>query len=143
MIIYKHKEELTPEEKKQVISLLAEIKDVYGDFYITRNNLRLFISDNADLLFNCIKDGDYIAFDENGMAVITGFSDNAKRKYIKVLCKKPEDLNNYFKLFSYDLKTDLYMKIKKNNPLKDVLLANRFEFFGGRGKEILLAKKER
>jgi len=143
MVIYKNKCKLSEEEKVKINTLLAEIKDVYGDFYITRNNLRLFIADNADLLYDCIEQGDYIAFDENGLAVITGFSDNSKRKYLKVLCKKPEHLNDYLKIITYDLPCDLFIKIKKNNPLKDILLRHRFEFFGGRGKEILLARKRR
>lgn len=141
MVIYKHNCKLNKEEKSQILGLLSEVKDPYGDFYLTKNNLRLFIAENSDLLYNNIEEGDYIAFDENGMAIINGFCDNSNRKYLKVLCKNPENLNNYIKVISWDLNCDLFIKIKKNNPLKEVLIKNGFEFFGGRGKEILLKRK--
>ena len=36
--------------------------------------------------------------------------------------------------------TELYIKIKTNNPIKEVLEKNRFLFKGARGKEILLIR---
>ena len=132
---------LSKKEKIQLNFLVAELTDVYGDFYITKNNLRLFIRENINVLFDCIKKGDKILFDENGLALVTGFSDNMPRKYLKILARTPEDSEKYLKVVTWNLKCDLYIKIKKDNPLKNILVKNGFKFLGGRGKEVLLMRK--
>jgi hypothetical protein len=141
MIVFKNG--LSDKEKKQITSLLCELTDVYGDFYITRDNLRLFIKENLNVLFDCLKKGDKIAFDDSGVVVICGFSDKADRKYLKFLTRNPDDTEKFLKVIAWNLNCDLYVKIKKNNPLKDVLQKNYFRFAGDRGKEILLVKRAR
>ena len=70
------KQNLNKKEKEIIWSLLQELSDVYKDFYITKNNLRLFIRENLDLLYDCLKKGDRIAFDENlGIILIYDDSD--------------------------------------------------------------------
>lgn len=123
--------------------MLSELTDVYGDFYITRNNLRLFIKENLNVLFDCLKKGDRIAFNDAGVAVICGFSDKAERKYVKFLTKNPDDIANFLKVIAWNLNSDLYVKIKKNNPQRTVLEKNYFRFAGDRGKEILLVRRPR
>ena len=132
---------LSKKEKKEVSFLLFELTDIYSDFYITKNNLRLFIKENQDILFECLRRGDKIAFSEGGLGVIVGFSDKASRKYLKILTKTDKDVDSLIKIISWNLDCDLYVKIKKNNPLREVLERNYFRFIGGRGKEILLVKK--
>ena len=127
-------------EKSEISGLLMDLTDVYSDFYVTKNNLRLFIKDNPDILFDSLKQGDYISYDNKGMALVVGFSDGAKRKYLKVLTEKPEDVEKYLKVILWNTKIDLYCKIKKNNPVKGILLKNGFQFFGGRGIEVLLKR---
>ena len=134
---------LSDKEKKHIVSLLCELTDFYGDFYITRNNLRLFIKENRNVLFECLKKGDKIVFNETGMAVICGFSDKANRKYAKFLTKKPEDIGRFLKVIGWNLDCDLYVKVKKNNPQRTVLEDNYFKFAGDRGKEILLVRRAR
>lgn len=134
---------LSKKEKQEIVSLLYELKDVYGDFYITRNNLRLFIKENPDTLFDCLKKGDFIAFTEKGVGIVTGFSDKSNRKYLKILAQDDATVSDLIKVISWNTKCDLHFKIKKNNPLKKVLERNGFRFCGDRGKEILLCKKVR
>lgn len=136
MISFKNK--LAKKEEAEIRSTLADLKDLFGDFYITKNNLRLFILDNLDILFDCLKKGDKVAFDEHGVAVILGYSDNAPRKYLKVLARDLKDVDGLLKVIYWNMKEDLYCKVKNNNPLKDQLLRSGFKFVGGRGKEILL-----
>lgn len=131
---------LSKKDKDLVKSLVLEISDIYGDFYITKNNLRLFIKDNLNVFMDCLRQGDKIAFDENGLVAVTGYSDNAKRKYVKILTKTPEEAEKYLKVILWNLDCDLYIKVKKNNPLRTVLAKVGFEFAGGRGKEVLLKK---
>jgi len=135
------KNQLTKKEKEQVSQLLQEYTDIYGDFYITRQNLRLFIKENPDVLFECLKRGDKIAFNEKGIILIYGFADKALRKYVKILVEDETNANQLLKVLAWEIREDLYAKIKKNNPLKEILLENGFRYFKDRGKEVLLIKK--
>lgn len=134
---------LSDKETKQITSLLHELSDVYGDFYITKNNLRLFIKENQNVLFDALKKGDKIAFDDDGMAIVCGFSDKADRKYLKILSRDPSRIDGYLKVIAWNLDCDLYVKIKKNNPLKECLEKSYFRFAGNRGTEILLFRRAR
>ena len=134
---------LSDKEKKNVTSLLLELSDIYGDFYITKNNLRLFIKENQNVLFDALKHGDKIAFDENGVAVVCGFSDKADRKYLKILTKDLSHIDGYLKVIAWNLDCDLFAKVKKNNPLKEALEKNYFRFAGNRGTEVLLVRRAR
>jgi len=133
--------------KKQVNiieSILREYIDEYCDFYITQSNLRLFIKENSHLLFEALKKGDKIVFGEDvGIAFVTGWSDKVERKYLKLLFKDLPSADKLIKVLLWKIKTDLYIKIKKNNPVNDILKKNGFIFKGDRGKEILLVKKYR
>lgn len=143
MELVKFKTQLSQKEEKEVNATLQELTDVFGDFYITQNNLRLFIKENVDLLFDNLKRGDKIAFDDKAVAVVVGFSDNASRKYVKVLANDRESASKVIKIILWNVKIDLYAKVKKNNPLVSVLKQHGFIFAGGRGKEILLKRTAR
>jgi hypothetical protein len=137
MIVFKDNG-LSKKEEAQIFGLLQEVNDPYSDAYITKNNIRLFIRENFDVLKTCLKQGDKISFNEKGLAVVVGYSDKAPRKYLKLLIKDLEDAPGLVKKLYWHLKEDLFCKVKNNNPLKDVLLSNGFRFIGGRGKEVLL-----
>lgn len=133
--------QLSKKEKSKIESILAEFTDIYGDAYITKNNLRLFIKENSHLLFDCLKKGDKMFYNEqDGIILVIGFSDKAFRKYVKVLAKNEFSADNLIKVMLWNVKCDLYAKIKKNNPLKNILQENGFKFLGNRNKEILLVK---
>jgi len=140
MIVFKTG--VSNKEKKEIISILAENVDLFSDFYITKNNLRLSIKENLPVLFDCLKKGDKIAFDENGVGIIVGYSDNAPRKYLKILAKKDKDVEALVKIISWNIKEDLWVKIKKNNPMRKILEKNNFRFKAGRGAEVLLIKRK-
>ena len=136
------KQNLNKKEKEQVSQLLQEYTDIYGDFYITRQNLRLFIKDNPDVLFDCLKKGDKIAFNEKGIILIYGFADKSPRKYVKILTENPDNANHLLKILAWNIKVDLWAKVKKTNPLKEILEKNGFRYYKDRGKEVLLLKKQ-
>jgi hypothetical protein len=129
---------LSKKEEAQIFGLFQEANDPFGDFYVTKNNLRLFIKENIDVFFSGLKQGDKIAFDINGLAAVIGFSDKSPRKYLKILSKDLELVPSLVKTLYWHVKTDLFCKVKGNNPLKDVLLHCGFSFIGERGKEVLL-----
>ena len=113
------------------------------DFYITKNNSRLYIKENLNVLFDCLKKGDKIAYNEDGIALVTGFSDNFKRHYIKFLTKDAKTAEDLLQLVSWNLEIDFYCKIKKNNTIVNILRENGFKFVGSRGQEILLKREHR
>ena len=137
------KSKLSKKDRLKIIALLDENIDLYGDFYITKNNLRLFIRENVNILFDSLNKGDKIAYNKDGIILVKGFSDKANRKYIKVLTKNNDTSDKLLKVISWNLKIDLFVKIKKNNPLKEVLRQNGFAFLANRGKEILMVRRTR
>ncbi len=134
--------QISKKQRTSVEVILQEYTDEYRDFYITQSNLRLFIKENEHLLFEALKKGDKISFGlENGIAFVTGWSDNSPRKYLKILSKDDSSADRLLKILLWNVKTDLYVKIKKNNPVLSVLQKNGFVFKGSRGREILLMRK--
>ncbi|GAG02804.1 unnamed protein product [marine sediment metagenome] len=141
-MIQVRKGKLKRKEESELTIFISDLSDIYSDFYITRNNLRLYIKENTDLLYNCLEKGDQIAFsEEKGIAFITGFSDKAKRKYLKVLPKDGQSVDHLLKALLWQVDYDLFAKIKKNNPIRQILQRNNFKFIGDRGKEVLLLRK--
>lgn len=120
---------------------MDDIIDPYSDFYLTKNNLRLFIKENIEVVLESLNKGDKVAYSEEGVAIVTGFSDNAPRKYLKLLVKKPSNVQKLLKVICWNLNCDLWVKIKKNNPIRTSLEKNEFKFKGDRGKEILFVRK--
>ena len=137
----KFKSRLTKKEKLQITEMVQELHDYFGDFYITKDNLRLFLKENISLLFEGLKSGDKICYDKEGIIFVTGFSDKNPRKYIKLLVKNEKAANDLLNMLSWNLKCDLWAKLKVRNPLVEVLKNNNFVYFASRGKEMLLVRK--
>jgi len=137
------KSRLTKKEKEKISSFINEISDFYSDFYITKDNQRLFIKQNLNVLFDNLKNGDKIAYNDEGIIIVTGFSDNFDRHYIKFLTKDTKTAEDLLKVLSWNLKIDLFCKLKKNNVIINILKENGFIFLGSRGEEILLVRKFR
>ena len=132
---------LSKKEERIISNILAECSDIYGDCYITRSNLRLFLRENQDVLFDIIKKGDKVTYEENeGLIIVVGYSDKFPRKYIKILTKDESATNRLLKTLHWNIKEDLYCKIKKTNPVKRTLERNGFRWKGDRGKECLLCR---
>ena len=134
----KFKSRLTKKEKLQITEMVKTISDPFSEFYLTKDRLRLYIAQNLELLFASLKKGDKIIYNENSIAILDGFSDNYKRHYIKFLSKSPSDIDNLLKNLTWNLKIDIWCKIKKNNPLLSILQNNEFNFFADRGRECLI-----
>ncbi|MHA1787850.1 MAG: hypothetical protein ACTSXT_01355 [Candidatus Helarchaeota archaeon] len=125
----------------KVREILSNLIDFYGDFYITKNNIRLSIRDNLHILFNDLNKGNKIIFNQNVVGVITGFADKTNRKYLKLIYNDVNKVGKILKILNWNFSEDLYIKIKKKNPIQKVLLYNGYKFKGGRGKELLFVRK--
>jgi len=153
----KTKQFLSNNEKSNIAILISELSDVYGEFYITKNKLRLFLKENIDSLWATLKSGDKVIFGEQAIGVITGFAErqieiidnitNLKkmipsRKYITILAKDAYHLERLLQYISGEFKKiDLFTKVKKDNPILKCFYNNGWSFLHGRGKELLLCKK--
>ena len=128
-------------EKDELKRILKDIPDIYTDFYITKNNLRLSIKENINIVLSDVTKGDLMFYTENAVALICGIADKFSRKYLKVLSKSKEDLELLLNIVYKEYDGDLYAKLKKDNEMITVFLDNQFDVFKNRGKEILLFKK--
>ncbi len=134
---------LSKKEETAIINILYEISDVYGDFYITKDNLRLSIRENKEFLFRDLERGDYIVYNETGMAVVVGFADKSNRKYVKMLAKNNGVADALMvTLLAEITEKELYVKMKKNNPLLKVFEYWGFEWTAGRGSENLYVRRK-
>lgn len=135
------KQNLSEKEKLEISGLIDDISDPFGEFFITKDNLRLFIRENKALFFESLKKGNKIVYsEEDGIILIVGYSDNSPRKYIKVLSRNLESAERLLKVLYWNVKEDLWAKVKKENPIRRVLQNNRFRFAGNRGREVLIRK---
>lgn len=125
--------------KDKIKEILDSLTDLYADFYITKNNLRLFLKENIDLLFEAVEKGDKLYSNDEGVLFVTGYSDGFDRKYVKILTANLDSAEKLLEELN-ELKTSLYIKIKKNNPIKEILESKGFKFYKSRGKEILMKR---
>jgi hypothetical protein len=135
---------LSKQEQRFVKNALENNVDLYSDFYVTKDNIRIGIRENSDILFKYLGKGDVIAYEENnenGLALVTGWSDRSPRKYVKILTKDEHLASNLLKIINWNATIDLYAKLKKNNPLIKVFNRNGYSFKGDRGSEILLMRQ--
>lgn len=142
-------------------------KDKYSDFYITTENQRLFLTDKkvCHRVFNdCLKRGDKCLVHEdgdtfNGIVIVNGYADKFSRKYMKILVKDSKTADDLIKNLTWEFPTDLFIKVKNDNPILEVLLGTKvynaifkqnsngkyfgygFRLIGRRGKEALLCRK--
>jgi len=137
-----YKDNLTEKEFIELKFILKDLKDFYLDFYITKDNLRLFIKDNPELLEECLKKDEKIAFCKKGIAFTYGLKDERYRTYVKIVAEDKNTADKLLQVIDWNLKYEiLYCKVKKNNPIVNVLKNRNFKFNGSRGKEILLKKE--
>ena len=137
-----HSGQISKKEETKISGLLCELIDIYSDFYITRDNIRLYLKENQELLFDSLKKGNKIAYhEEYGIAIVDGYADNAKRKYVKILAKDVKSAFKLLRVINSNIKDTLYAKIKKKNPILQSFKNNYFEFKGSRGMEILLIRE--
>lgn len=140
--------QIKAKDKKKFI-YYCQKQDKYNDFYITKNNNRLFLNDSkhATLCVNqALKKGNkiFIAEENNeiiGVMLILGYADKMPRKYLQILSDNDKVTKNLLKYLFWTIDLDVYIKIKSNNPLKRILEKNYFEKIVTRDNEVLYIHK--
>lgn len=142
----------------------CQYRDPYSDFYITKNNRRLFLNnlDIAKKVFNdCTKYAEKCYIKEEGnnikaILLIVGYKEKSERKYLKVLAKSKKDVKDLFAFLIWqELPSNVFIKARKTNinlvkfdertkrykPTYAVRRAG-FKIIAVRNKEILMKKED-
>jgi hypothetical protein len=139
---------LKSRDKIRFIDFCKSFSDKYYDVYITLERERKFLNEPkiATITFNNImKRGDKaIIYEENetikGILIIVGYSDHFPRKYVKCLANDIYIANKLFRFLNLNYNGELFMKLKQNNPLCEIIKIHKFEQCAFRGKELLFIK---
>jgi len=143
--MFKLKSTLTKQEKLQIAIQIKETPDIFSEFYITQQRLRLSIKSNLDVLFKKLKFGDKVIFGENdAIGVITGFADKQveitdintniskmvpTRKYLVLLAKTPQGANRLLTYLNFVIDTLFSGPIEVNDCIGKKKTINISELF--------------
>ena len=117
------------------------------DFYFTENNSRIYPQDEKSLkrfLKQCrhvyVSEDDKA--DPNGVGMLwKSVGGGKERYYLKMKFRNEVIARNLLTIMLWHVKSDIYAKIRKDNPMLSVLRNKGFRFLGGRGLQVLLVKK--
>lgn len=118
------------------------------DFYLTKNNSRLYIRDRLtlSLLFKESVDvfikkekGDYVGI----ILLWSSAGGGKKRFFVKLSAGSTSIARDLLTVLLWNAKTELFVKIRKDSPFLQVFKSKGFKFKGGRGVQILLHRKFR
>lgn len=137
------KGQLSKKDTKSIWGTIQTLSDPFTDFYLTQNNLRIYIKENFNIFLNNLKRGDRLICNDDGIIMITGWADKSPRKYLKILAKNNKIVNNLLKVLLWNFSNiNLYAKLKWKSPSVEILNKYGFKFLGGRGKEVLLVREK-
>jgi hypothetical protein len=139
-------------------------RDNYSDFYITKNNKRIFLNNPivAKKVFNdCIKRGEKCYVKEEGneikaLLLIIGYKEKDERKYLKILTQSKNDVKDLFSYLIWQkLPSNIFIKVHKKNinfgrfdektkryNLSYAVRKAGFRVIAVREREVLLKKEE-
>jgi len=131
--------------KKELYNLLNIIKKCnIENFYLTENNNRIFINNEATLK-TLLKNSHHIYYEEDeertGVVLVwKSVGGDKTRQYIKLVATDNETAKNLLTILLWNYENDLFVKLKKESKLISAFKEKGFKFAGGRGTEILMIK---
>ena len=137
-----------PISKKREYFWLLEFLMNYSDydFYYTKNNTRIYITDTKTLqyLIKCSstvymkkEHGDYIGC----ILVWKSKGGGLTRNYVKIASKDAKVAKELLTVLLWNYSKELYIKIRKDSKFLRVFKEKGFKFAGARGVQILLHRK--
>lgn len=135
-------ERLTKRNKMDVYEFVQRVKDRHQDFYVTHENQRLFLTDLIFIGKLLDKQEIYSVYDRGVKGLMIVYKEKGFRPYIKILTetRKAESALIKYLMMNFS-EQDLYIKLKKENPLAKFIRYFGFIPQGDRGLEILLFRK--
>jgi hypothetical protein len=135
-------ERLTKKNFIDVYEFVQKTKDRYEDFYITHENQRLFLTDFKMINKLLEKQEIYSVYDKGVKGLMIIFKEKGFRPYIKILTESRKAESSLIKYLMMNFsEQDLYIKLKKENPLAKFIKYFGFIQQGDRGLEVLLYRK--
>jgi len=125
-----------------VKEFIKNTKDYYSELYITYKKERLFLN-NEYILEKILKHQEiYGVFEKELTGILLIYREKSYRPYVKILAKDRDSQSKLIKFLMWNFsEKDLYLKLKKENPLSKYIQKFGFVFLGDRGTEILLYRK--
>jgi len=125
-----------------VYETINRIKDAYQDFYVTINKARVFLN-NWHIIKKILNTQEVYALSTNdtkGLLIL--YKEKGFRPYVKILAEDSDSQRDLIKFLIWNFSDkDLFIKLKKANPLARIIQRYGFIFQGDRGQEILLFRK--
>jgi len=130
---------------------IKRIGDKFEDFYLTENKTRIMI-DDLKVANKLLRYQEVYAIQEKEIkGILLILREKGYRTYIKILAENSKYAQDLFKYINWNFNGELFLKIKKLNPITRIvqLLNIRkfpkygFEFLGSRGLENLYIRKKR
>ena len=137
-------ERLNRKKALDILDFIQTIKDSFEDFYITENNERKFLK-TLKFINKVLKYQSVFGLYRNGLkAIAIIYRTKGYRTYLKLLTSDYDSAKSMLRFLSWEVgDIDLYVKIKRNNFLSNILQKNWYSFVENRGEEILLLHKKR
>jgi len=125
-----------------VKEFIKNTKDYYSELYVTYKKERIFLN-NEYILEKILKHQEiYGIFEKELNGILVIYREKGYRPYVKILTKDKNSQSKLIKFLMWNLsEKDLYIKLKKENPLSKYIQKFGFLFLGDRGQEILLFRK--
>ena len=124
-----------------ILEFISRTQDKYREFYITKIKDRIYI-DNSNIIKRIIKSQEiYGLFDVNLKGLIMIYKEKGYRSYLKILSENIEIAKNLIKYIIWNFSNqDLYIKLKKENPLIKIMQQYGWNYRGNRDQEVLLCR---
>ncbi len=134
---------LKDKHKFDILDFLSNYNDEFEEGYITINKQRIFLKNKLNLIVKFLKYQEIYGLyygDLKGLMII--FREKGFRPYLKILSDKENYNEDFIRFLRWNfMGTNLFCKLKKENPLIKQLARCGFFRIGDRGREILLTKK--
>ena len=136
-------ERLNKKNKLDIYDFLSNINDKFEDFYFTENKERKFLKNNWYLIDKILEKQEVYGLFNNGLkGLLIILHEKGYRPYTKLLTENSKYTIDFLKFLKWNFfEKDLYFKLKKDNPLSQMIIKTGFIKIGDRGKELLFFKK--
>ena len=128
-------EKLKLKNNIDVLDFFNNTYDKYSDFYITKDKQRIYLKNNLYLIKKFLKNQEvYGEINKDLEGIITIYKEKGFRPYLKILAKNNNIVKRFIKFVIWNFSNnDLYVKLKKENPLGGILQSYGFKYIGNRG----------
>ena len=132
--------------KNNVIDLIEffnRVPDNYEKMYVTINNERKFFKGNWKLIKKILKEQEIYGVYEKGLqSIIIIYREKKFRTYLKILSESRHSESSAIRYTMFNFsENDIYLKLKKEDPLVNYIKYFGFTQVGPRGQEVLLFRK--